>query len=63
MCDTSGIAVHVNTTGTYHIKWDHFDILVLGKTDYHSKIKETFQIQKLKSAFNVNVSSELLMLY
>ena len=34
-----------------------------GKTDYHCKIKETLLIQELKPAFNVNVSSEKLMLY
>ena len=32
-------------------------------TDYHCKIKETLLIQELKPAFNVNVSSEKLMLY
>ena len=50
------------TTG-HKIKWDHFDILASGKTDYHCKIKETLLIQELKPAFNVNVSSEKLMLY
>ena len=40
---TSAIADHVNTTG-YNIKWDHFDILVAGKTDYYWKIKETLLI-------------------
>ena len=43
--------------------WDHFDILASGKTDYHCKIKETLLIQELKPAFNVNVSSEKLILY
>ena len=55
-------ADHVKTTG-HNIKWDHFDILASGKTDYHCKIKETLLIQELKPAFNVNVSSEKLMLY
>ena len=41
-----------------NIKWDHFDILASGKTDYHCKIKEILLIQELKPAFNVNVSSE-----
>ena len=59
---TSAIADHVKTTG-HNIKWDHFDILASGKTDYHCKIKETLLIQELKPAFNVNVSSEKLMLY
>ena len=40
---TSAIADHVNTTG-HNIKWDHFDILVAGKTDYYWKIKETLLI-------------------
>ena len=59
---TSAIADHVKTTG-HNIKWDHFDILASGKTDYHCKIKETLLIQELKPAFNVNVSSEKLILY
>ena len=45
------------------VQWDHFDILAKGKTDYHCKIKETFFIQELEPAFNVNVGSEKLMLY
>ena len=47
----------------HNIKWDHFDILAKGKTDYHCKIKETFFIQELEPAFNVNVGSEKLLLY
>ena len=58
---TSASAGHVNTTG-HNIKWDHFDILASEKTDYHYKIKETLLLQELKPAFNVNVSSEKLML-
>ena len=42
---------------------DHFDILVLSKTDYHYKIKETLLIQELKPAFNVNITREKLSLY
>ena len=38
------------------------DILVKGKTDYHCKIKETFFVQELEPAFNVNVGSEKLLL-
>ena len=60
--NTSAVADHVKTTG-HNIKWDHFEILASGKTDYHCKIKETLFIQELKPAFNVNVSSEKLMLY
>ena len=60
--NTSAIADHVKATG-HNIKWDHFDILAKGKTDYHCKIKETFYIQELEPAFNVNVGSEKLMLY
>ena len=59
---TSAIADHVKTTG-HNIKWDHFDILASGKTDYHCKIKETLLIQELKPALTVNVSSEKLILY
>ena len=51
--NTSAIADHVKATG-HNIKWDHFDILAKGKTDYHCKIKETLYIQELEPAFNVN---------
>ena len=60
--NTSAIADHVKAT-PHNIKWDHFDILAKGKTDYHCKIKETLYIQELEPAFNVNVGSEKLMLY
>ena len=60
--NTSAVADHVKTTG-HNIKRDHFEILASGKTDYHCKTKETLFIQELKPAFNVNVSSEKLMLY
>ena len=59
---TSSIADHVKTT-EHNIKWDHFDILAKGKTDYHCKIKETLFIQEHEPAFNVNVGREKLMLY
>ena len=59
---SSAIADHVKTTG-HDIKWDHFDILVSEKTDFHCKIKETLFIQELKPSLNVNVSSEKLLLY
>ena len=38
--NTSAIADHVKPTGQ-NIKWDHFDILAKGNTEYHCKIKET----------------------
>ena len=60
--NTSAIADHVKATG-HNIKWDYFDILAKGKTDYHCKIKETLYIQEPEPAFNVNVGSEKLMLY
>ena len=56
------IANHIKTTG-HNIKWDHFDILASGKTDYHCKIKETLFIQELQPALNANVSSEKLLLF
>ena len=59
---SSAIADHVKTTG-YNIKWDHFDILASGKTDYHCKIKETLFIQELQPALYANVSGEKLLLY
>ena len=40
---TSAIADHMKTTG-HNIKWDHFDILASGKTDFHCRIKETLLI-------------------
>ena len=58
----STIADNVTATG-HNNKWDHFEILESGKTDYHCKRKETLFIQDLKPAFNVNISSEKLMLY
>jgi len=59
---TSAIDDHIKTTG-HNIKWDHFDILVKGKTDYHCIIKKTLFISELQPAFNVNTGSEKLMLY
>ena len=35
--NTSAIADYVKIVG--YIKWDHFDILAKGKTDYHYKTK------------------------
>ena len=40
---TLAIADHIKTTG-HNIKWDHFDILASGKTDFHCKIKEILLI-------------------
>ena len=37
--NTTAIADHVKATG-HNIKWDHFDILAKGKTDYHCKIRD-----------------------
>jgi len=59
---TMAIADHVNATG-HNIRWDHFKILVSGKSVYHRKIKDILFIQDLKPAYNVNISSETLMLY
>ena len=56
----------LQTTSMPHghdIKWDHFEILVSGKSDYHRKIKEILFIKDLKPASNVNISSETLMRY
>ena len=55
----STITDRVKTT-IHNIKWDHFDILASGKTDYHCKVKKTLNIQELQPALNVNVSSEKL---
>ena len=56
---SSAIAVHIKTTG-HNIKWDHFDILASGKTNYHCNVKETLFNQELQPALNANVSSEKL---
>ena len=60
---SSAIADHISATGHNLNKWDHFEILASGKTDYHCKIKETLFIQDLKPAFNVKISSKKLTLY
>ena len=36
---SSAIADQITATG-HNIKWDHFEILASGKTDYHCKIKK-----------------------
>ena len=43
---SSAIGDHVKKTG-HNIKWDHFDILASGQTDYHCKVKETLFIRDL----------------
>ena len=60
--NTSAIADHVKAIG-HNIKWNRFDVLAKGKTDYHCKIKETLFIQEFEPAFNINVGSGKLMLY
>ena len=62
IADHMAIADYVNATG-HNIKWDQFEILVSGKSDYHRKIKEILFIKDLKPAYNVNISSETLMRY
>ena len=59
---TSAIVDHIKATG-HNIKWDHFEILASGRTDYHSKIKETLFIQELNPTLNTNLTSEKLSLY
>ena len=49
------------TATGHNINWDQFKILASSKTDCHCKVKETLFIQE--AAFNVNISSEKLMLY
>ena len=58
----TAIADHVKIIG-HNIKWDHFDVLASGKTDYHCKVKETLFIRDLQPALNANVSSEKLLLF
>ena len=40
------IADHIKTTG-HNIKWDHFDVLAKGKTDYHCKSKIPYLFKNL----------------
>ena len=44
--NTSATADHVKTTG-HNIKWDHFDILVKGKTDSIAKSKRPYFFKNL----------------
>ena len=60
---TTSLPLCMAGTISYKIKWDHLEISASGKTDYHCKIKQTLFIQNLKPAFNVNISSEKMMLY
>ena len=46
----SALADHFKATGQ-NIKWDHFEILASGKTDYHYKIKETLFKQELNAKY------------
>ena len=48
---------HIKATG-HIIKWDHFEILASGKTDYHCKIKEILFIQELNPILNTNLTSD-----
>ena len=43
---TSALADHVISTG-HSLKWDHFEILAIGRSDTHCKIKETLLIKDL----------------
>ena len=58
---TSAIPDSIKATG-HNIKWDHFDFIASGKTDYHCKIKETFFIQELNPTPNTNLTSDKLSL-
>ena len=58
----NALADHVMSTGD-NIKWDHFDILVTGKSDLQCKIKEIILISELKPSLNENVGSDKLFLY
>ena len=52
----TAIADHITSTG-HNIKWDHFEILVTGRSDIHYRIKESLLIK------DENVGSEKLFLY
>jgi len=56
-CHSSAIrADHIIST-EHNIKWDHLEILATGRSDVHSKIKETLLTKDLKPALNENVRS------
>ena len=55
-------ADHAISTG-HNIKWDHFEVLAIGRCVLHCKIKETLFIRDLKPTLNDNVGSEKLWLY
>ena len=59
---SSAIADHVTSTGN-NMKWDHFEILVRGRSDTHCKIKETLLIRVLQPSLNENVNSENFTFY
>ena len=61
-CQTSAIASHITSTG-HNIKGDHFEILAIGRSDIHSRIKESLLIKDLKPLLNENVGSEKLFFY
>ena len=58
----SAIADHFKASG-HSIKWDHFDILASGKTDFYCKVKETLFIQELQPALNANVSAKSFYIF
>ena len=55
----SSIADHLRATG-HEFDWDGFSILAYGRSDLHTKIKETLFIQELKPGLNGNEGSEKL---
>ena len=47
----SAIADHITSAG-HNIKYDHFEILVTGRSDIHCRIKEPLLIKDLKPSLN-----------
>ena len=58
---TPAIADQIKATG-HNIKWDHFEILASGKTDYQCEIKEILFIWELNPTLNTNLTSDKLSL-
>ena len=59
------LLITLKKTG-YSIKWDLFEILASGKTDYHCKVYETLFIEELQPALHAsvkNVKIEKFLLY
>ena len=56
------MADHVKVTGN-NIKWDHFDILAKGKTDYHCKKKRLYLFKNLSQLSTSTAKVNALLIF